>query len=78
LPLATADEAALAERTFEIAPRTLVIASSAEVPLLIAHGSPGAVMERSQLRYVLGLLGAVLAIASAMVFAVMINGGFGR
>lgn len=77
LPLATEDEAALAERTFEIAPDTLVLASSAEVPLLIAHGTPGAVMERSQLRYVLGLLGAVLAIASAMVFAVMISGGFG-
>jgi hypothetical protein len=77
LPLATADEAALAERTFEIDPDTLVLASSTEVPLLIAHGTPGAVMERSQLRYVLGLLGAVLAIASAMVFAIMISGGFG-
>jgi hypothetical protein len=77
LPLATAEEAALAERTFEIAPDTLVLASSAEVPLLIAHGTPGAVMERSQLRYVLGMLGAVLAIASAMVFGIMISGGFG-
>jgi len=77
LPLATAEEAALAARTFEIAPDTLVLASSAEVPLLIAHGTPGAVMERSQLRFVLGMLGAVLAIASAMVFAIMISGGFG-
>jgi hypothetical protein len=77
LPLATADEAALAERTFEIDPDTLVLASSAEVPLLIAHGTPGAVIERSQLRYVLGMLGAVLAIASAMVFAILISGGFG-
>jgi hypothetical protein len=78
LPLATAEEAAQAERTFEIAPDTLVLASSAEVPLLIAHGTPGAVMERSQGRYVLGLLGAVLAIASAMVFAIMISGGSAR
>jgi hypothetical protein len=77
LPLATAEEAAAVRRTFEIAPETLVLASSAEVPLLIAHGTPGAVMERSQLRYVLGLLGAVLAITSAMVFAIMISGGFG-
>ena len=76
LPLATPDEAAQAERTFEIAPYALVLASSAEVPLLIAHGTPGAVMERSQQRFTLGLLGAVLAIASAMVFAIMINGSF--
>ena len=76
LPLATAEEAAHAERTFDIAPDTLVLASSAEVPLLIAHGTPGAVMERSQVRYVVGLLGAVLAIASAMVFAIVISGGF--
>lgn len=77
LPLATADEAALAARTFEIAPNALVVASSTEVPLLIAHGTPGAVMQRSQLRYLLGLLGAILAIASAMVFAILISGGFG-
>lgn len=77
LPLATPEEAAQAERIFEIAPETLVLASSAEVPLLIAYGTPGAVMERSQSRYTLGLLGAVLAIASAMVFAIMISGGFG-
>jgi hypothetical protein len=42
-----------------------VLASSAEVPLLIAYGTPGAVMQRRQLRFTIGLLGAVLAIASA-------------
>ena len=41
LPLADADEAARAERTFEIAPETLVLAASDEVPLLIAYGVPG-------------------------------------
>lgn len=76
LPLATPEEAAEAERTFEIAPDALVLASSAEVPLLIAYGTPGVVMERMQSRYTLGLLGAVLAIASAMVFAITISGGF--
>ena len=75
LPLATAEQAAFARRTFEIEPETLVLASSAEVPLLIAYGSPGAVMQRSQLQFTLGLLGAVLAIVSAMVLAVMISGG---
>jgi hypothetical protein len=75
LPLATPAEATLARSTFEIEPETLVLASSAEVPLLIAFGTPGAVMERSQLRFTIGLLGAVLAIASAMVLAVLLSGG---
>jgi hypothetical protein len=75
LPLANQEEAALARDRFEIAPETLVLASSAEVPLLIAYGSPGAVMQRSQRRFTIGLLGAVLAIASAMVFAVVITRG---
>ena len=75
LPLATPAEAAFARSTFEIAPETLVLVASAEVPLLIAYGTPGAVMERSQLRFTTGLLGAVLAIMSAMVLAVMIGGG---
>jgi hypothetical protein len=75
LPLATSDEAAHAERTFDIAPGTLVLAASSEVPLLIAYGTPGAVMQRSQGRLIEGLLGALLAIVSAMVFAVMVDGG---
>jgi hypothetical protein len=74
LPLATPAEAALARSTFEIEPEALVLASSAEVPLLIAYGTPGAVMQRSQLRFTVGLLGAV-PIASAMVLAVMLSGG---
>jgi hypothetical protein len=73
LPLASADQADLARRTFEIEPETLVFASSAEVPLLIAYGTPGAIMERSQIRFSLGLFGALLAIVSAMVFAVMVS-----
>jgi hypothetical protein len=77
LPTATADEAARIERTFEIDPAALVLASSAEVPLLIAYGTPGAVVQRTQLTLIVGLLGAVLAIASAMVFAVMVGGVLG-
>jgi len=78
LPIAGSAEADQAKRTFEIAPETLVIAASPEVPLLIAHGLPGAVIERGQLQFTIGLLGAVLAIASAMVVAVDLSGGFGR
>ena len=71
LPLATPEEAAQAERTFEIAPDTLVLASSAEVPLLIAYGDAGRGRgARASCVHALGLLGAILAIASAMVFAI--------
>ena len=77
LSLATAEEAAHTERIFEIAPETLVLAASDEVPLLIAFGEPGAVVERGQMRLVVGLLGAVVAIASAMVMAFSVGGGFG-
>ena len=77
LPLAAADEAAFAKRIFEIPPETLIMAASAEVPLYIAHGVPGAVVERAQLQFTVGLFGAVLAIVSAMVVAIDLSGGFG-
>jgi hypothetical protein len=77
LPLATEEEAARADRIFKIAPEALVLASSDEVPLLIAFGEPGAVVERGQTRLVVGLLGAMVAIASAMVMAISVSGGFG-
>ena len=76
LPLADPAEASRTARTFEIAPETLVLAASEEVPLLIAYGVPGLVVERGQDRFVIGLLGAILAIASAMVLAVNVGGGF--
>lgn len=78
LPLATGAEAAHTEETFAIAPATLVLAASAEVPLLIAFGTPGAVMQRSQTRLIVGLFGALLAIVSAMALAVMLDGGLSR
>lgn len=74
LPLAGEAERARIERTFQIAPETLVLASSAEVPLLVAHGAPGDVVERNRLTLAVGLLGAVLAIGSAMVVALVIGG----
>jgi hypothetical protein len=76
LPLASPQEAARTERTFEIEPDTLVLAASVEVPLLIAHGVPGAVVQRGRTSYLVGLLGAILAIASAMAFAVYLSGEF--
>ncbi len=58
-------------------PRRSILAASDEVPLLIAHGVPGAVVGRGQGRFVVGMLGAILAIASAMVVALSLSGGFG-
>lgn len=78
LPLAGPDAVARISRTFDIAPEALVVAASPDVPLLIAYGVPDAVVERGQTRFTLGLLGAVLAIVSAMVVAIDLSGGFGR
>ena len=54
------------------------MAASDEVPLLIAHGVPGAVVERGQTQFTVGLLGAILAIVSAMIVAIDLSGGFAR
>jgi hypothetical protein len=78
LPLGTAEEAAESARTFEIEPETLVLTATDEVPLLVAYGTPGAVVERNRRQLLIGLAGAILAIGSAMVFAVAFNGEFGR
>ena len=77
LPLGTAEEAARIERRFAIDPHTLVLASAPDVPLLIAHGLPGVAAGRNQDRFALGLLGAVLAIGSAIGLAVVLGGGLG-
>ena len=61
------------ERLFDIGPDTLVIAASPGSPLLIATGSPGEVVERDQWRFALGLLGAVLAIGSAVGAALVLT-----
>lgn len=66
-----------AGRTFDIPPETLVLASTVDMPLLIAHGIPAEAVERQTDRFLIGLLGAVLAIASATAFALMLSGGFG-
>ena len=75
LPLAGPDEAARTSRTFDIAPGTLVLADSEEVPLLIAYGAPGAVADRGRTLLLQGMLGALLAIAAAMILAISVSGG---
>jgi hypothetical protein len=59
---------------FDIAPDTLVIAAAEDSPLLIVEGAPEAAVAREQGRFMLGLIGAVLAIASAIVGAIVIGG----
>ena len=73
--LASAEEAARVERTFHIAPETLVLASAPGVPLLVAHGLPGVAVDRHQDRFLMGLLGAMLAIGSAIGLALLATGG---
>jgi len=75
LPIASEAAAAAAQRTFDIAPSTFVLAAGPDAPLLIAAGSPGAVEARGQDRVLLGLGGAVLAIGSAVGLAIVLGNG---
>jgi hypothetical protein len=74
--LATADEQDRYERTFDLTPDSLVLAVDHDAPLIVALGAPSAAVARHEGRYALGLLGAVLAIGSAVVLALMLSRGF--
>ncbi len=74
VPLANEPTAERFERTFEIAPVELVLAAMPDHPLLVAFGAPGSAVARHEDRFLLGLLGAVLAIASAVVLALQVGG----
>ena len=74
--LATPDEAAMAKRVFDLEPHLLVLASVPEQRLIVAEGTPGQVVVRYEQRFLLGLLGAVLAIGSAVALAYSMSGGF--
>jgi hypothetical protein len=64
-----------AKAAFDIPPDSLVLASAADAPLLVSLGAPPAIAAREQGRFVLGLLGAVVAIGSAMTLAILLGGG---
>ena len=72
--LGTPSEATAATERFDIPPDTLVLVAMDGVPLLIAAGAPEAAVAREQGAFLLGLLGAVLAVASAIVAAVAFGG----
>ncbi|HET7026592.1 MAG TPA: hypothetical protein VFI28_02750 [Candidatus Limnocylindrales bacterium] len=75
LPLAPASEAEASARRWTIEPHELVLAATPDVPLLVATGVPGAVTARRDDRFLLGLAGAVVSIASAVVLAIVVQGG---
>lgn len=76
--LATAEEAAAAPaRILDIAPDALVVGSAEGVPIAILAGSPGEATERAESRFFLGLAGALLAIGSAILFALVVDGRIG-
>jgi hypothetical protein len=70
--LATPAEAERIERTFDLEPDLLVVAAVQDAPLLIAHGAPGEVVAREEGQFLLGLLGAVLAIGGAIGLALVL------
>jgi hypothetical protein len=72
--LATPTEAASIGRTFDLEPDLLVIAAGPGSALLVAAGSPGEAAARAQGRFMVGLLGALLAIGSAVAGAAMLSG----
>lgn len=67
--------AARAAAAFEIAPDSLILAASGEVPMVISLGAPTQVAARDERQFVLGLVGGAVAIASMMALAVMVQGG---
>jgi hypothetical protein len=73
--LATPAQAAEIETTFDIEPDLLVIASVPDAPLLVAWGAPGEVAARHRSTFLVGLLGAVLAIVSAVCGAALLTAG---
>jgi hypothetical protein len=62
------------QRSFEIRPDAVVIAAGPGVPLLIAAGTPTVAAARHEGTFLSGLLGAVLAIASAILLAGALSG----
>jgi hypothetical protein len=58
-----------------LAPEALVLATSEDVQMVISLGVPTQVAARQDWRFVEGLLGAALAIGSAMALAIVVQGG---
>jgi hypothetical protein len=75
LPAGDAELAARVERRFEIAGDELILAAGDGMSLAIYDGEPAVAAARERNRFLVGLAGAVLAIACAMVLAYLARGG---
>ena len=75
--LATPDTASRIARTFDIPSEQLVIAAGPGMPLLVSFGEPAIAAGRYRDTFVMGLLGALLAIGSAIVLAFILTPGVG-
>lgn len=75
-PLPAADPALLARvrDAFDIPAGALVLASAVDAPLLVAAGPPRMMVARERDRFIVGLLGAALAIGCAIGLAVLLAG----
>ena len=67
--LGAPEEAARVERTFDIPPDQLVVAAGPNMPLMVSLGELAVAAGRQRDTFVMGLLGAALAIGSAIVLA---------
>ncbi len=63
-----------ARDAFDIAPDALVVADAPDSHLFVSLGAPAAVSARAQGSLLVGLLGAVVAIAAAMALAILVAG----
>ena len=75
--LASPDTASRISRTFDIPSDQLVVAAGPAMPLLVSFGDPAVAAGRHRDTFVMGLLGAVLAIGSAIVLAFALTPGIG-
>ncbi len=67
--------AARAERRYEIPETELVLAAGDGMSLAVYDGAPGVAAGREQDRFILGLVGAAVAIVCAIALAYLVRGG---
>jgi hypothetical protein len=74
--LASRAETAAAEVRFEIPAGELVVAAAPQHPLAIIAGTAAEAATREDAQVLLGMVGAALAITSAVILALALPGGF--
>lgn len=72
-----AEAAAASPLAFDLPPGALVVGAAEGTPLVVAAGTPSAIEEAHTTGFVVGIGGAVLAVASAVVLALVVDGRLG-